>query len=108
MEENETLEKILYAFLAKVNNYQERSEIIIDNEEDTLYLWLALGKYLGIDAIFSNIKVVVSEDLSDIRRIVAMVASPSKEIIEKVTDARVITDELIEKYLVELENKPKQ
>lgn len=108
MNEKDTLERILYTFLAKVNNFQERDEIIIDNEEDTLYLWLALGKYLGIDAIFSNIKVVVSEDMSDFRRIVALVASPCKEIIEAVSDPKVITDELVEKCLSEIENKPKQ
>ena len=108
MEDKDRLEMVLYSFLAKANSYLEDDEIEIHNEEDTVYMWLALGKFIGIDALFPHMKMVLSSDIHDVKRVVALLASPSKEVIDKASDDRVITDEVIERLLTDLENKPKQ
>lgn len=108
MIDNDKLDQVLYAFLDKVNRYQEDNEIDISNEEESLYLWMALGKFLGIEHILTHMKMVVSDDINDIRRVIALIGAPSKEILDKLGDPALLPDELIEKCLYELENKPKQ
>jgi uncharacterized sodium:solute symporter family permease YidK len=106
--DNDKLDSILYTFLDRVNKYQEDNEIDISNEEESLYLWMAIGKFLGIEHILSHMKMVISDDINGIKRVIALIGTPSKDILDKIGDPNILPDELIKKCLYELENKPKQ
>lgn len=99
------LDEILMLFMAKINQLYENDEIEVLDEQEAVYFWLALGRFLGIDALLPNMKLIVSNDINDLKRVVAFVASPSSDIVKKMSDEKVLTDLDIEKALFDLENR---
>jgi hypothetical protein len=72
--------------------------------EELISIWINIGTKLGVDFYFPHLKVVVHSDEDGTKEMVALVGSPSEEIVEFFSSEEVMTDEIIDIVLKEIKD----
>ena len=62
--------------------------------QELVSVWISIGKKLGVEEIFSSLKVVMYEDENEEQHMVGFVGSPSEEVTE-IISSEVVFNEYI-------------
>jgi hypothetical protein len=74
-----------------------------ESKEDTIKVWLLLGRAMGIENFFPHIKVSAVEDKRGDHQPIILVGSASAELSEYLSSNQIITEKIAKICLEELE-----
>lgn len=77
-----------------------------ETPQELISVWINLGKRLGVEDIFSSLKIVLYEDDNQEQHMVGFVGSPSEEVTE-ILSSEIVFNEYICDRAVEAINEKK-
>jgi hypothetical protein len=67
----------------------------LQSKEEILKVWVHLGEKIGVQDIFPHSQVVITQDEDGNYQPVMMVSSPTKELVDYITDSEFLTDGVV-------------
>lgn len=67
---------------------------LTESKEDLIKLWFYLGRLMGIENIFPELQVVVTQDDNEERQPVLMIGTLSPVVLELLTNTDILTEDI--------------
>ncbi len=96
--DNDSLDpvEVLQAIL---NNIVNQSE----SKEELIKMWFYIGRMMGIERIFPEMQVIVTPDKNDVHQPILLVGTLHPLVIDYLTDEKIISEDLANLCLREIE-----
>lgn len=78
-----------------------------DSKEELIKMWFYVGRMMGIERIFPEMQVIVTQDKNENRQPILLVGTLHPLVVDYLTDENIVTEDLANLCLREIESMQK-